>query len=74
MTKFLLIISLFITLQASTEFEDVYELYKMRNFKESLPLFTNLAKVENDYDAAYILGYMYEHGEGCKEDLQASQK
>ena len=74
MTKFLLIISLFITLQASTEFEDAYELYKMRNFKESLPLFTNLAKVENDYDAAYILGYMYEHGEGCKEDLQASQK
>ncbi len=73
--KYLLFILLFvITLYANTEFEGAYELYKENDFKTALPLFEKLALEENDYDAAYILGYMYEHGEGCEKDLEISQK
>lgn len=72
-TLFLGFIFLSVTLFASTAFEDAYKIYKANDFKKSLTLFTKLADNEKDYDAAYILGYMYEHGEGCKVDIAKSQ-
>lgn len=59
---------------SSTEFEQAYKAYKLGNYKSSLETFKTLANEKDDYDAAYILGYMYEHGEGCEIDLQESQK
>ena len=59
---------------AQTRFEDVYTLYKTKNYKKALEGFKELVKQNNDYDAAYILGYMYEHGEGCKADSQKADK
>jgi len=49
-----------------TSFDEVYTLYKAKEYKKALQGFQSLVKHHNDYDAAYILGYMYEHGEGCK--------
>ena len=54
-------------------FEDAYALYKAGEYEKSLPLFEALVKNENDADAAYILGYMYEHGEGCRRSAKKSQ-
>ncbi len=54
-------------------FEKAYNLYKEGEFAKALVLFEKLVKEENDYDAAYILGYMYEHGEGCEVDVEKSQ-
>jgi len=65
---------MFHTLFASTEYEEAYALYQAKKFTQALPIFKKLAEKDYDYDAAYILGYMYEHGEGCKKDMQASQK
>lgn len=62
------------SLFASTAFEEAYRVYKAGDFKESLPMFTQLVEKHKDYDAAYILGYMYEHGEGCKIDMEKSQE
>jgi len=59
---------------ATTAYEEGYLLYKAGKFKESLHIFEKLVKEENDNDAAYILGYMYEHGEGTPIDKQQSQK
>jgi len=67
-------LSLLLTLVASTEYEEAYAIYKKGDFKTSLIRFQELATEEDDYDAAYILGYMYEHGEGCKVDLENAQK
>ena len=58
---------------SSVEFEKTYEIYKDGDFKNSLVQFHNLAN-NGDSDAAYILGYMYEHGEGCKVDSTLSAK
>ncbi len=55
---------------ATTAYEEAYKVYKAGDFKTSLKMFTKLAKENEDNDAAYILGYMYEHGEGCKVDMQ----
>ena len=74
MKTFFLTFFLIINLYATTEFEEAYSLYKVDDFTTALPLFEKLALEENDYDAAYILGYMYEHGEGCEKDLKRSQK
>ena len=74
MKLFFLTLLFSITLYAGTEFEEAYTLYKEDDFRAALPLFEKLALEENDYDAAYILGYMYEQGEGCEKDLEISQK
>jgi len=65
-------LTLFITvaLFAEDTYDIVYEQYKAHHYKEALQGFKNLVKEYNDYDAAYILGYMYEHGEGCKVDIK----
>lgn len=59
---------------ASTRYEDAYAIYKSGDFKTSLSMFTKLVKEDKDNDAAYILGYMYEHGEGCEVDIQKSNE
>ncbi len=74
MRAILLFLVVAILLFGSTEFENAYLLYKAKEYKKVLPIFKRLAEEENDYDAAYILGYMYEHGEGCERDFKASQK
>jgi phospholipase A1/A2 len=75
MIKTLLFISLFVTaLMATTAYEEAYKVYKEGKYKESLVMFTKLVKENKDNDAAYILGYMYEHGEGCEIDMQKSMK
>jgi len=58
----------------TTPFEDAYSVYKKDDFKTSLKMFTKLVDEDKDYDAAYILGFMYEHGEGCDVDIKKSQK
>ena len=72
----LLFISLLLltTLFASTKFEDAYKIYKENDFTTSIELFKKLARDEDDLDAAYILAYMYEHGEGCAVDKEVSAK
>lgn len=74
MYKLFLLFFLGTTVFAATKYEDVYIVYKNGNFESALEQFIDLAEDENDYDAAYILGYMYEHGEGTKVDMQESQK
>lgn len=62
------------TLFAATTYEEAYLIYKEGKFKESLKIFEYLVQEEKDNDAAYILGYMYEHGEGCEVDLKKSNE
>ena len=59
---------------ASSKFEDAYELYKNGHFKQSIQIFKKLSQNENDLDAAYILGYMYDNGEGCEVDKQLARQ
>ena len=59
-----------IALYAQISYEDVYSEYKAKNYEKALQGFKRLVKENQDYDAAYILGYMYEHGEGCKVDIK----
>lgn len=58
----------------ATDFEEAYRIYKADDFKKSLKIFTRLVNEKKDYDAAYILAYMYENGEGCEVDIEKSQK
>ncbi len=70
--KLLLALVIFVSfLIASTEFEEAYEIYKKGDYEKSFALFNTLAK-GGDSDAAYILGYMYEKGEGCEIDSALS--
>lgn len=57
-----------------TKFEETYTVYKSGNFESSFQTFKTLAEDENDLDAAYILAYMYEHGEGCEVDNKKAAK
>jgi phospholipase A1 len=70
---FLLLIACF-TLYASTDFQRATALYQNKEFKVALKLFKNLAENEGDYDAAYMLGHMYEYGEGTNIDIEASNR
>ena len=70
-------LSLFFTsalLLAMTDFEEVYEVYQTGNFQYSFKEFQILAEEHNDLDAAYILAYMYEHGEGCEVDMEKANE
>jgi len=72
-----LLVALIIFVQivvSSTDFENAYLIYKTGDFKTSLKKFKYLAQKDGDTDAAYILAYMYEHGEGCEVDLQKANK
>ena len=68
MKKLLTSLLLFSSLYSATDFDDAYVYYKAGEFQKALPLFKNLANKNRDNDAAYILGYMYEHGEGVDID------
>ena len=72
--KFLITLLLVKLVFASSSYEEAYSVYKSGDFKKSLQMFTKLVKENNDNDAAYILGYMYEHGEGTAVNLKESQK
>jgi len=75
MKKYFLVSLIFVTsLFGDITYSEVYKLYKQGDFNTSLVMFTRLANENHDNDAAYILGYMYEHGEGCKPDIKESQK
>jgi len=60
------------SLFALTQYEESYQLYSIGKYKESFKMFKELVK-ENDYDAAYLLGYMYENAQGCKKDIKKAQ-
>lgn len=73
MMRVVLISLLFlVSLFASTGYEKAYRVYETGDFETSLEMFKNLVENDKDYDAAYILGYMYEHGEGCEVDTNKS--
>jgi phospholipase A1/A2 len=74
MKLFIILTLLAFKMFASTAFEEAYDLYKSGDFKSSLKTFETLASTQDDYDAAYILGFMYERGEGCEVDEKESQK
>lgn len=74
MKKLIIILILVSSVFGATSFEEAYKVYKADDFKTSLAMFTKLVDKDKDYDAAYILGYMYEHGEGCEIDIKKSQK
>ena len=61
-----------ILLFASTEFEEAYLVYESGDYNSSIKLFHELVAQHNDHDAAYLLGRMYERGEGCEADEELS--
>ena len=61
-------------LLSSIAFEEVYIEYKAENYQNSFEAFKFLAEEDNDLDAAYILAFMYEHGEGCKIDIDKANR
>lgn len=73
MKVFIFLLFIYCLAGASTTFDEAYKLYKAGEYKKSLPLFEELVKNENDADAAYILGYMYEYGEGCHPNSRKSR-
>lgn len=74
MKKLIIAVTLVSSLFGTTPFEEAYKVYKADDFKTSLKTFTKLVDKDKDYDAAYILGYMYERGEGCEIDMKKSQE
>ncbi|MEA1982968.1 MAG: phospholipase A [Campylobacterota bacterium] len=74
MKKLLVVALLASSVFGATPFEEAYKVYKTDDFKTSLKMFIELVDRDKDYDAAYILGYMYEHGEGCEIDIKKSQE
>ncbi|MCD6190403.1 MAG: phospholipase A [Sulfurimonas sp.] len=76
MKKIVLLIALIVTglVASSVEYAEVYKTYKSGNFQKAMQEFKILAEGNNDSDAAYILGYMFEHGEGCNVDKAESIK
>lgn len=68
-----MVLLLAVSLFSSTEFEQAYRIYKDGDFEKSFVLFSDLAQ-DGDNDAAYILGYMYEHGEGSEANEELSAK
>ena len=72
--RFFLLIFFCVTLYAQISYEDAYSEYKAKNYEKALKDFKHLVKEDQDYDAAYILGYMYEHGEGCEVDTKKAMQ
>jgi len=66
----LLIFLCTISLFAEEDYEDIYTLYETKNYKEALKGFQRLSQENNDSDAIYMLGYMYEHAQGVKKDKE----
>ncbi|MBL0708695.1 MAG: phospholipase A [Sulfurimonas sp.] len=71
--KTLALLTILVTLlfSSSVKFEEAYLLYKNGEFDKSFAMFDTLAN-RGDSDAAYLLAYMYENGEGCKQDKELS--
>jgi phospholipase A1 len=75
MKKILLLFFFLVSLLFSeSSYDDVYVVYQTKNYKEALKSFKNLVDKYNDNDAAYMLGYMYDHGQGTKRDINTSNK
>jgi phospholipase A1 len=66
MKNIILIFLLVVSLKASQSFAEANEIYREGDYKKSFKIFKELA--HNDSDAAFMLAYMYEHGEGCEAD------
>jgi len=73
MKQFLIVLFLTVRLFGLTEFEKAYSIYKEGNYEKSFVLFSVLAE-SGDSDAAYILGNMYEKGEGCEASTELSAR
>ncbi len=75
MKKSLLVILVFAaSLFGDISYDKAYALYDQGDFNSSLKMFKELADDDQDDDAAYILGYMYEYGEGCEANASKSQE
>ncbi|MDD2791419.1 MAG: hypothetical protein PHU40_12255 [Sulfurimonas sp.] len=75
MNKIVLIVAFALSLMASTqEYQVVYEKYESGAYTQALQEFQRLATQENDYDAAYMLGYMYDNAQGCAQDKDEARK
>ena len=74
MKKLLISLLFFSSVYGATDFYDAYVYYKSGEYKQALLMFKKLANQNSDNDAAYILGYMYEHGEGVEVDEKEAAK
>lgn len=76
MKKVILVLILVISsvLSASIEYDEVYHLYKSKQYKEAMKEFKILADVDKDADAAYMIGQMYEAGEGVVKNQEEADK
>jgi len=73
-TLFLILLLFSGVAYAQISYEDAYAKYKLGKYEEARKEFTKLVNEDQDYDAAYILGYMYEHGEGCEVDTKKAME
>jgi len=71
---FIFLFTLSHLLADQSQYDSYYKLYKQKEYKSAFVGFKELATKENDNDAAYILAYMYEHGEGCSVDKDKALK
>ena len=64
----------FLTLHSESDFQKATGMYERKEFKSAIKLFKVLATQESDSDAAYMLGKMYERGEGTEVDTEKSDR
>jgi phospholipase A1 len=74
MQKLFLLLLFSLTLYANSDFERASALYAQKDYTQALKLFTKIAEKDRDSDAAYMLGKMYEKGEGTAIDYEASNR
>lgn len=58
----------------STEYDKAYEFYEEGEYEKAFIGFRTLAIEKKDTDAAYMLAYMFENGEGCHLDKDKALK
>lgn len=75
MKKTLTLLMISLSLMATTkEYKQAYERYESGDYKKALVEFKRLALKEKNYDAAYMLGYMYDNAQGCEADKEEAKK
>jgi len=70
MIRIILVLILVVSslLASSVEYDEAYKTYKSGEYRKALEDFKVLVEMDDDSDAAYIIGHMYENGEGCNLD------
>lgn len=58
----------------SKTLEDGYRLYNERKFKESFELLFDAAAYENNSEAQYYIGMMYQDGDGVEKSIDKAVK